>query len=232
MSDLSVVHITANAIPQIFLNRTLERLQDSVDGLPVISVSHRQVWLAPPKNWTNLIVDLPRSQYSIYKQVLIGAKEAKTKYIAIAEDDVLYSPEHFKFRPKKSHWGYNMNAWNIYTWGTPMFSYKAPGGRRNLNGLICEREMLIEHLEERFRLHPSDSKIDIRIFGEPGKYDNQLGTKPYPSEDFYTNPPNIVFSHQANLQFKGLGTRKALGQIRATSVPYWGDAEKIRAMYE
>jgi hypothetical protein len=124
-----------------------------------------------------------------------------------------------------------MNSWNIYTWGEPMFSYKAPGGRRNLNGLICERQMLIDHLEERFKLWPDDSKIDIRIFGEPGKYDNQLGTTPYPSQDFYTNPPNIVFSHQANLQFEGLGTRKALGQIRATSIPYWGEASKIRELY-
>jgi hypothetical protein len=160
----------------------------------------------------------------------LGAKQADTKYVAIAEDDVLYSPEHFKFRPKPKHWGYNMNAWSIFTWGEPMFSYKAPGGRRNLNGLICEREMLIEHLEERFKLWPGE--VDINIFGEPGKYDNQLGTTPYPSQDFYVNPPNIVFSHQKNLQFEGLGTRKALGQIRATSIPFWGEADKIRALYE
>jgi hypothetical protein len=171
------------------------------------------------------------SQAQIYRQVLQGAKEAATKFVACCEDDVLYSPEHFKFRPQEGHWGYNMNSWNLYTWGEPMFSYKAPGGRRNLNGLICERQMLIDHLEERFKLWPDDSKIDIRIFGEPGKYDNQLGTTPYPSQEFYTNPPNIVFSHQANLQFEGLGTRKALGQIRATSIPYWGRAVDIRNLY-
>lgn len=75
-------------------------------------------------------------------------------------------------------------------------------------------------------------KIDIRIFGEPGKYDNQLGTTPYPSEDFYTNPPNIVFSHQTNLQFAGLGTRKRVGQIRATEIPYWGSAADMREFYD
>ena len=125
-----------------------------------------------------------------------------------------------------------MISWNIYTCVEPMFSYKAPGGRRNLNGLICERKLLIEHLEERFKLHPDDSKIDIRIFGEPGKYDNQLGTTPYPSEYFYPNPPNIVFSHENNLQFKGLGTRKGHGQIRATEIPTWGRAEDLVKLYE
>lgn len=216
-TNLSVVFYTANTVPKQFADHVMHYLKLAIGDAPLIIVEKDPA--------------IPRSQAQIYRQVLQGAKEAKTKYVACCEDDVLYSPEHFKFRPKLGHWGYNMNAWNIYTWGEAVFSYKAPGGRRNLNGLICEREMLIEHLEERFKLWPDDSKIDIRIFGEPGKYDNQLGTKPYPSEDFYTNPPNIVFSHQANLQFKGLGTRKALGQIRATSVPYWGTAEKIRSLY-
>lgn len=218
INDLTAIYYTADVLPEKFHAATVAQLKKALGD-----TSLREVHKDP---------DIPRSQANIYRMVLAGAKIADTKFVACCEDDVLYSPQHFKFRPKPGHWAYNMNAWNIYTWGEPMFSYKAPGGRRNLNGLICEREMLIEHLEERFRLWPDDSKIDIRIFGEPGKYDNQLGTKPYPSEDFYTNPPNIVFSHQANLQFEGLGTRKALGQIRATSIPYWGEAAKIRAMYE
>lgn len=229
-SDATGIYITCNKIPQGFHNKMLEQLQKAIGDYPVVAVSHQLVFIAPPPNWTNLLVDLPRSQASIYRQVLIGAKEAKTQYVFILEDDTLYSETHFKFRPKPGHWGYNMNSWNIYTWGEPVFSYKAPGGRRNLNGLICERQMLIDHLEERFRLWPGE--VDINIFGEPGKYDNQLGTTPHPSQDFYTNPPNIVFSHQANLQFQGLGTRKALGQIRATSIPYWGDAKTIRSYYE
>lgn len=215
--DLTAIYYTAGESPDSFRALVRLKLAEALDNIPIVVVKK------PP--------DVPRSQAQIYRQVLQGAKQAKTRYVACCEDDVIYSPEHFKFRPKQGHWGYNMNAWNIYTWGEPVFSYKAPGGRRNLNGLICEREMLIEHLEERFKLWPDDSKIDIRIFGEPGKYDNQLGTKPYPSQDFYTNPPNIVFSHQANLQFEGLGTRKALGQIRATEIPIWGKASDIVKLY-
>lgn len=216
--DLSIIYYTANAIPKNFAKATMKKLIETSVAIPMFIIRK------PP--------EMPRSQAQIYRQVLEGANQAKTRYVACCEDDVLYSPEHFKFRPKDGHWGYNMNSWNIYTWGESVFSYKAPGGRRNLNGLICERELLINHLEERFRLHPDDSKIDINIFGEPGKYDNQLGTTPYPSEYFYTNPPNIVFSHQANLQFKGLGTRKAVGQIRATEIPYWGRAEDVIKLYK
>lgn len=223
--DLTIIYISANVISHFFHNNTWDYFIKAAQGNPVIAVTHKQMDV----DARNIVVDLPRSQRSIYEQVLIGARAADTKYIAVAEDDVLYTPEHFKHRPKPLHWAYNMNSWNLYTWGEALFTYKAPGGRRNLNGLICERQMLIEHLERRFELFPNE--VDINIFGEPGKYDNQLGTTPYPSEDFYVNPPNVVFSHQTNLQFEGLGTRKALGQIRASEIPRWGKAVDVRNLY-
>lgn len=217
MAELSAIYYTSEVAPDYFRATLNTKLLESLDGLPLVVIKKP--------------LEVPRSQAQIYRQVLEGAKQATTQYVACCEDDVLYSPEHFKFRPKQGHWGYNMNSWSIFTWGEPMFTQKTCG-RRNLNGLICERQLLIDHLEERFRLHPDDSKVDKNIFGEPGKYDKQLGTTPYPSENFYINPPNIVFSHQTNLQFEGLGTRKALGQIRATELPYWGKAETIKQIYD
>lgn len=215
--DLTAVYITAEAAPGAFRKATMRRLKAALEDIPLVIIKKDP--------------SVERSQASIYHQTLKGAKIADTKYIAICEDDVLYSPEHFKFRPQDGHWGYNMNSWNLFTWGEPMFTQK-PGGRRNLNGLICERELFIEHLNERFALWPDDSKIDINIFGEPGKYDRQLGTTPYPSQYFHTNPPNVVFSHQANLQFEGLGTRKRVGEIRALKIPYWGWADELIGEYK
>lgn len=217
LSDLTAVYYTADIAPTDFTEATMATLKKALGDIPLTIVRKP--------------VSVPRSQAQIYRQVLEGAKHATTRYVACCEDDVLYHEEHFKFRPKDGHWGYNMNAWSVFTWGEPMFTYKYPGGRRNLSGLICERQLLIDHLEERFRLWPDDSLIRKEIFGEPGKYDNQLGTTPYPSQFFTTNPPNIVFSHQTNLQFKGLGTRKRVGDIRATEIPYWGHINKIRKLY-
>lgn len=217
LSDITAIYYTALATPDRFRAELAANLLEALDGIPIVEIRK------PP--------EIPASQAQIYRQVLQGAKEATTKYVACCEDDVLYHANHFKFRPKDGHWGYNMNAWSIFTWGDPMFTYKTPGGRKNLNGLICERQLLIDHLEERFSMW-DESNIDKRIFGEPGKYDNQLGTTPYPSQDFYTNPPNIVFSHQTALGFKELGTRKRVGDVRATEIPYWGTAKQIRSIYE
>lgn len=227
MADLSIILISANLVPEKFLNEVCLRLQDIFLDLDIdrISVTHK--WLQFGKN---IVVDLPRHHLSIYRQALIGAKEAETKYIAIAEDDVLYSPEHFKYRPSPGKFAYNMNAWNIYTWTEPIFSQKL-SGRKNLNGLICERDAFIKTMEERFAKWPNDGEINLGHWGEPGKYEKKLGITPVEFEHFTTNPPNVIFSHETELSFTNLGTRKRLGEIRAYDIPYWGTAKEIRGLY-
>lgn len=228
-NDLTVVYYTANVIPSIFALRIRQDLTKKLpDNMPVVCVSRK-----PSADYfsNNIVVDLPYHHLSIYRQALIGAKTANTKYIALCEDDVLYSPEHFKYCSSPGKFAYNMNVWNITTWGEPMFTQKL-GGRKNLGNLICERELFIRAIEERFLRWPDDSKIDLSIWAEPSKYERQLDVSIREAEIFCTNPPNIMFSHQTALSFKGLGTRKRLGEIRATELPYWGEASEIRNLYE
>lgn len=176
----------------------------------------------------NFNVSTPRSHINIYRQALIGAKQATTKYIAITEDDVFYSPEHFRRRPSPGKFAYNMNSWGLYTWQD--FYCQKLGGRKNLNGLICERELFIEAMEERFAKYP-ESNADISIWAEPGKYERQLGVTVRETETFVTNPPNIVFTHEDELSFNNLGKRKRVGEIRAITIPYWGSASGILELY-
>lgn len=232
-SDATGVYYTCNSLPQKFANNMLERLQSVVSDYPIVAVSHLPIFIAPPKNWTNIVVEgMERSHFNIYRQALLGAKESKTKYIFLLEDDCAYSPEHFKYRPKNKPFAYNFGVWNIFTWDKePVFHFKG-GGRINLGNLICEREAFIEAMEERFAKYPTPSDKLKDIWAEPGKYERQLGVKQQEFEVFYTNPPNIKFSHENELSFQGLGTRKRAGEIRATEIPVWGRADKIRALYE
>jgi len=227
MNDLTLVYYTCNEVNEKLGRSAFGELQVAASGIPMIVVSHRPMTVTE----NNIVVDLPRHHLSIYRQALIGAKAATTKYIALCEDDVLYSPEHFKHRPQPGKFAYNMNYWNITTWGEPMFTQKL-GGRRNLGNLICERKLFIKAMEERFAKWPDDSKIDLGIWAEPSKYERQLGVTIREPEAFCTNPPNIMFSHQTSLSFEGLGTRKRLGEIRALELPYWGTARTIRGLYE
>lgn len=216
MPDLTALLYTAGTIPKPFAQATRTQLVRALGAIPLIEIPL-------PEGWTP-------SHLNIYRQALMGAKQAQTPYIALCEDDVLYAPQHFMYRPSPGKFAYNMNAWNIYTWGEPMFSQK-PGGRKNLNGLICERELFIEAMEERFAKWPDDDKIFLGNWAEPGKYEAHLGVTHRDFEHFYTNPPNVVFSHETELSFAGLGKRKRIGEIRAHEIPVWGTAEKIMELY-
>jgi hypothetical protein len=226
--DLTVVMYTCNEIPLAFASKTYNQLLKAAQGDPIIVVSQKPM----PIDEQNIVVDLPRHHLSIYRQALIGAKAAETKYIALAEDDVLYSPGHFRCRPQNTmKFAYNMNFWNITTWSEPMFTQKL-GGRRNLGQLICDRELFIIAMEERFAKYPEGSDVNLSNWAEPSKYENHLGVSVQGWEAFTTNPPNIMFSHETALSFGGLGTRKRLGEIRANDIPYWGEANKIRGFYQ
>lgn len=215
MQDLTVVYYTANVIPDKFARLTKSYLESAIGSLPMVEIRQSP--------------DIPRSHLQIYKNALEGARLAKTKYIALAEDDILYHSDHFKYRPKTNVFAYNMSVWSIYTWiKPPIFSYK---DRRNLSQLICERDLFIEAMEERFAKYPDETKIDIGIWAEPGKYEDHLRVTRRESEKFYTNIPNIAFSHETALSYLNLGTRKRLGSLRVTALPFWGSADDILNLY-
>jgi len=223
-NDLTIIYYSANVVPNHFADKFWIQLEKAAQGLNIIPVTQKPL---PIEN--NIVVDLPRHHLSIYRQALLGAEIATTKYIAMAEDDVLYSPEHFKQRPEVKPFAYNMGYWNITTWGEPLFTHKG-GSRINLGNLICEREAFIYAMTERFDKYP-DGKVNLGLWAELGKYERQLGVTVQEYETFYTNPPNIMFSHETSLSYEGLGTRKRLGEFRANNIPYWGEAKTIRSYY-
>lgn len=227
MDDLTIIYITAGQISNSFAHAVRKQLARSAREIPIISISK-----TPLKFGRNLVSNYPISHIGIYQDALIGARLAETKYIAIAEDDVLYAPEHFKKRSSPGVFAYNVSCWSIFTWVEPaIFTHKLMG-RRNHGMLICERDLYIKAMEERFAKYPDPSKVNLSIWAEPGKYERHLGVKEYPTESFYTNPTNIMFFHEQGLSFSGLGTRKRLGELRAWDIPYWGEAKNIRRLFK
>jgi hypothetical protein len=226
MNDLTVIYLTANEISERFAHRLRANFTLAVGDSECIFVSKKSM---PYPN--NLVFDTPRSHINIYREALAGVRLAETKYIAIAEDDVLYPLEHFKKRPTRPDvFAYNIACWSIYTWSKPpIFSYT---GRRNHGMLICERDLYIEAFEERFAKFTDDSQIDNNIWAEPGKYERHLGVTQRDSEVFYTDPACIMFTHPEGLSFHTIGMRKRLAPIRAYEIPYWGRAEEVMKLYE
>ncbi len=216
MKDLTIVYYTVRKIPSNFNLKVLEYLAKAARGSFFIAIEQPETILP--------------SHVQIYKNALEGARRATTKYIAFAEDDVLYTHSHFTHRPSPGVFAYNENVWSIYTWVTPpIFSYK---GRRNMYGLICERDLFIEAMEERFAKFPDEKTTPIESWSEPGKYEDNLGVTQQKTKVFYSKDPLVAFSHETALSFKNLGKRKRLGDLRAVEVPYWGRAEDVIKYYE
>src|SRR3972149_7707670 len=171
MKDLTVVYYTSNWLDThnpYFLENTKKQLLKAIGDLPLISVSQKPIAFG-----TNICVgEIGRSHLNLYRQILIGTKAAKTKYVAMAEDDILYSHEHFHYHvPEKDVFAYNMAKWSLFTWTRPpFFSFRTK--RKVVNSLIAKRDMLVEALEERFNKFKGvkDENVPISHWWAAGRY--------------------------------------------------------------
>lgn len=233
MHDLTVIYYTANAISAYFMTNTQKYLLAAIGDTPVISVSFEKTVFGP--NCINYCIgEQPRSGYTLYKQVLFGATHAQTKYVAMAEDDMLYAPEHFTHRPPDDEtFSYNVNKWSIFSWVKPaIFSYRV---RKSMSSLITTRDALVKTLEERYAKYPTIESINPNVYklywAEPGRFEHHLGITPLKTEEYSSSAPNIIFSTSEALGFQDLGVRKAHSKIRADRVEPWGTAEEVLKLY-
>lgn len=223
MSDLTIIYLTEDRLPIKWLRYQREVLLKAVDGFELVTISR-----SPLDMGLNLIQTEPRSILNIYKQMLIGAKAAKTKYIAIAEDDCLYPASHFKkYRPKKNVFAYNLANWRLYNWGEPV--YHSPGNTLNY-ALIASRELVISSLEKRFELFGYNPPPEIeRWFGELGRkrVGKHLEIKEAKIIGFYTVAPIINIHTDMSFDPLSIKQKKPHKGVRCYSVPMWGEAKDI-----
>lgn len=235
--DLTVIYYTCNYLEKenpVFLANCQHYLLKAIGELPLISVSQK-----PMDFGKNICVgDIGRSHLNIYRQILAGCKAATTKYVAMAEDDILYSYAHFHtLVPHRDYFLYDMAKLSLFTWSKPMvFSFRTR--RRVINHLIAPRKMLIDALEERFarleelkKAGKSEDQI-IHHWGDPGRYENYLGVTVRETQEEYFGIPSIVFTHPKAYGYEfNHGQRKRLGDIQIVEEPHWGRAEKIVQLY-
>lgn len=230
MNDITVVYYTSNYLDSRnpdFLRATREQLLRAKGDCPLISVSQKPIDFG-----TNICVgDIGRSHLNIYKQILIGCLEAKTKYVALAEDDILYSPEYFTTHiPSPETFAYNMCKWSVYTWVKPaMYAFKH---RAVIHSVIAERDLFIASLEERFAKYPDPDNTPLVYWADFGRLEKHLGVTVRKTEEYYSKVPSIVFSHEDAFGFLKMGKRKKLDYVRAYDIPVWGKASDILKLYE
>ena len=240
--NLTVIYYTSNFLEgtnPYFLDNTKKQLVEAIGDLPLIVVSQLEMLPDDPflkksgELPLNICVgDIGRSHLNIWKQILVGAKTAKTKFIAMAEDDVLYSYEHFHTQvPSGDYFLYDMNRISLFTWSKPpIFSFRHK--RMVINQLIAPTELYIKAFEERYAKYPDESKIPQYHFAEPGRYEKHLGVTVQPTDTFMCKKSSIVFTHDNAYGYMyNHGERKALGDLRMFEVQGWPRAEEVLKLY-
>jgi hypothetical protein len=219
MNDITIIYLTVNEVPNEWQEFQIETLKKAIGDTPVISISRKSMDFGD-----NYLQFEDKSCSNVYRQILRGAKLAKTEYIAIAEDDSLYPEDHFRYRPAKGVVGYNMSHWSLFNWGEPIYNWR---NRRGGYTMIAERQLVIDALEERFHKYPNG--IPESMAGEIGRerVEKQMGVTVQKVEEFTTNTPIINICHDNGLDDRARRHRKNLGTLRAYDIPYWGKASDL-----
>lgn len=224
-SDLTILYYTANKADEEFTSKVREQLLLASEGKPIISISKK-----PMDFGYNVVEEEKKSSIlNIYKVLLMGAKLVKTKWIALAEDDILYTPDHFRIELPEDSFCYNWSKWSLYQW-TNFYSLK---NRNTLSCLVVCRDLMIEAIEERFNKYPDPSVIPERwIAGEFGRsFEKQMGVTQRKVFNFFTYSPLIAFSRIDAMGFDNLGTKKRAGIVQAYDIPYWGHVNDVLKKY-
>lgn len=232
MIDLTLLYITANEVPQCWLEFQLQQLKIAASKYPIISVSRKPLDLG-----VNLLDTEPKSYWNIYNQMLRAACVAETKYVAMVEDDTLYTPEHFtEFRPPLDTVSYNRSRWSLFSWEeNPIYCLRQ---RISNCSLIAPRKLLIEALEERSRKHPNGLPNDQ--VGEVGreKIERRMDVTIRKCIEWWCRNPIVQLNHLTGTDIGSYGRTesgrrliKPHGQVKAIEIPYWGKASSIVEKY-
>lgn len=238
MSDLTILYYTANRIDERFAIAVRRQLLDVASRYgagpgvfpPLVSIAQQPIDFRSEFGATICVGDIGASIYNCYRQILIGAKHATTPYVACCEDDTLYVPEHFTYRPALDTFAYNRQRWVITrrlsadTRRREAFFYFRE--RTQMAMCLAPRQLLIDTLEERFAKYPVEVPHEVakRGWGEPGRYEKNLGLAPRKLEVFRTVAPCVTFNHGESL----MGRRQVQAtDVLATELPVWGDANAL-----
>ncbi len=154
--DTTIIYYTANREPKGLTKLVRKTLREAADGLPIISVSQK-----PIRFGKNICVgDVGFSGHNSVRQVLLGAMEAKTRYVALAEADCLYPKEHFRYIPKHDRiFWYDRNVWILRPEGF------VECRKTSIAGIIVNREKIIRaitiSLKGRELWYPEDTRRNL-----------------------------------------------------------------------
>ena len=237
-NDLTIIYLTVNQMPYRWEQFHLGHLLAAVEDRPMVVISKTSMEIMNPyaearPDTQYLIQSGPFSAWNVYRQLLRGAALADTKYVAVAEDDTLYSRRHFSdFRPPDDAVAYDMSRWSVFSWAKePMYSAIRRCGNFTMIG---PRQLVVDALEEREEKYPQGKRHGFG--GEIGRADveRRLRLRRNKLVEWYCIEASVNLCHPQGLSptYVGpTGLKRKPGELKAWDIPHWGKASDIAAVY-
>lgn len=209
----TILYYTSNREDPVFEQKIRDNIVEQSD-LPIISVSQK-----PLDFGDNICVgDVGLSYVNEWRQILLGAKAAKTKYLVFAESDFLYPKEYFAFEPSYECVYRSSSVWIVYSNRDHYCRKKYSEGAQ-----MVRRDYIID-------------AIEYNLKGLPEWYDGS--DIPWPNDrqrrNMHLMPYRPFNSRFPCVSFKtGKGVRKTTtaNKGKETNLRCWGDINKLKEKY-
>ena len=193
----------------VFEQKMIDNLKKQAGNIPIISVSRKPIDLGK-----NICVGEQTVCYAnSFRQILIGLKEAKTKFCIAVESDCLYPSEYFEFVPPTEDNAYRYTNLYVHFDGRDKFWKK----RYVEAAQMCGREFWIKNIERVLEGQEEWKDCDVNppyIFNTKDEY------------SWTSDNPILYFKTRAGVGFK---TGFIDGSYK--EIPYWGTAKKVKEKY-
>jgi len=206
---ITIIYYTANMENPDFEQKMRDNISTQAKGLPIISVSRKPIDFGH-----NICVGEQEVCYSnSYRQILIGLREAKTKFCIAAESDTLYPPDYFTFIPEKEDQVYRYT--NLYvSFDRHIGFWKKPYVEA---AQMCGREHWIKSIE--------------KLIGKKDHWKPVKNNPPYifdSRDDYSWEGENPVLTFKTR---RGIGFKTGFFPGAVQEIPFWGTYKEVKEKY-
>ena len=214
---ITCIYVTSNREAPEFEQRIKNNILKNCGDISIISVSQK-----PINFGKNICVgDIGVSGFNMFRQVQIGLKEAKTKFVLSIEADVLYPKDYFQFIPPRDDKCYRNSNLYVMAHKRPIFWKKEEGAT---HAQVINREFYIKRLKELFKGAPQWS-VEEKNF--PRERHHKVDVfEPNEIVHYQTKNPVVQIKTSDSMR-----TYTHSDRIDRYSIPYWGDSRIFRRKY-
>ena len=216
MGDVTILYYSSNREKPDFEQRIIDNLLKNKDDLPVISITQKPIDLGK-----NICVgDVGVSGFNMFRQVQIGLREAKTKFVISAEADCLYPPDYFQFIPEKG--GICYRNINLYVMGDQRDYFYYKGGHGATHSQIVGREFYLDKLDKLFDGAPDWNEEEKNFPKERWHFEDIFSRFKF----YKTKNPVVQIKTHRGMRYYTKSDRTPIYNL-----PYWGDGRQFRNKY-